>query len=76
MGNEFPVALAYSQNCPCRLSLMYNFFRCKVSAGHCDYKTVSVILGHANIGTTLDLYVHPNLEQKQKCINRMFKSLR
>jgi hypothetical protein len=32
-------------------------------------------LGHANIGTTLDLYVHPNLEQKQKCINRMFKSL-
>jgi site-specific recombinase XerD len=58
------------------LSLVYNFFRRKVSAGHCDYKTVSVILGHANIGTTLDLYVHPNLEQKQKCINRMFKSLR
>lgn len=55
---------------------MYNFFRCKVSAGHYDYKTVSVILGLANIGTTLDLYVHPNLEQKQKCINRMFKSLR
>ena len=31
----------------------------------CDYKTVSVILGHSNISTTLNLYVHPNLEQKK-----------
>ena len=37
----------------------------------CDYKTVSVLLGHANISTTLNLYVHPNLEQKRKCINSM-----
>ena len=51
-------------------------FATRCIESHCDYKTVSVILGHANIGTTLDLYVHPNLEQKQKCINRMFKSLR
>ena len=42
----------------------------------CDYKTVSVILGHANISTTLNLYVHPNLEQKKRCVNQMFKSLR
>lgn len=26
----------------------------------CDYKTVSVLLGHSNISTTLNLYVHPN----------------
>ena len=32
----------------------------------CDYKTVSVIIGHSNISTTLNLYVHPNLEQKKK----------
>ncbi len=31
----------------------------------CDYKTVSVLLGHSNISTTLNLYVHPNLEQKR-----------
>lgn len=37
----------------------------------CDYKTVSVLLGHSNISTTLNLYVHPNLEQKRKCINSM-----
>ncbi len=41
----------------------------------CDYKTVSVILGHSNIATTLNLYVHPNMEQKKKCIDRMTKSL-
>ncbi|MDH6310718.1 integrase [Dysgonomonas sp. PFB1-18] len=42
----------------------------------CDYKTVSVILGHSNISTTLNLYVHPNMEQKKKCIDQMFKILR
>ncbi len=42
----------------------------------CDYKTVSVLLGHSNISTTLNLYVHPNMEQKKKCIDQMFKSLR
>ena len=47
--------------------------RCIESA--CDYKTVSVILGHSNISTTLNLYVHPNLEQKRKCIDKMSKVL-
>lgn len=42
----------------------------------CDYKTVSVILGHSSISTTLNLYVHPNLEQKKKCIEQMSKVLR
>ena len=40
-----------------------------------DYKTVSVLLGHSNISTTLNLYVHPNMEQKRRCIDRMFKTL-
>ena len=41
----------------------------------CDYKTVSVLLGHSNISTTLNLYVHPNMEQKKRCIDKVFKSL-
>ena len=42
----------------------------------CDYKTVSVLLGHSNISTTLNLYVHPNMEQKKKCVEQMFKTLK
>ena len=42
----------------------------------CDYKTVSVLLGHSNISTTLNLYVHPNMEQKKKCVEQMFKMLK
>jgi integrase len=33
-----------------------------------DIKTLSVLLGHANTKITLDLYVHPSIEQKRKCI--------
>ena len=53
--------------------IVYDATRC-IEAG-CDYKTVSVLLGHSNISTTLNLYVHPNMEQKKRCITKMFKSL-
>ena len=51
-------------------------FATRCIESNCDYKTVSVILGHSNISTTLDLYVHPNMEQKKKCIDRMIKGLK
>lgn len=51
-------------------------FATRCIESNCDYKTVSVILGHSNISTTLNLYVHPNLEQKKKCIDKMFKGLK
>ena len=51
-------------------------FATRCIESQCDYKTVSVILGHANISTTLNLYVHPNMEQRKKCINQMFKKLK
>ena len=54
--------------------LRHSFATRCIEAG-CDYKTVSVLLGHANISTTLNLYVHPNMEQKKRCINKMLKSL-
>ena len=41
----------------------------------CDYKTVSVLLGHSNISTTLNLYVHPNNEQKLKCMENVSRYL-
>ena len=56
-------------------SLRHSFAtRCIES--RCDYKTVSALLGHSNISTTLNLYVHPNMEQKKRCVEQMFRSLR
>ena len=54
--------------------LRHSFATKCIEAG-CDYKTVSVLLGHANISTTLNLYVHPNADQKKRCIDKMLKSL-
>ncbi len=50
-------------------------FATRCIESQCDYKTVSVILGHSNIATTLNLYVHPNINQKKRCIERMSKFL-
>ena len=41
----------------------------------CDYKTVSVLLGHSSVSITLNTYVHPNQEQKKRCINQMMRIL-
>lgn len=51
-------------------------FATRCIESNCDYKTVSVLLGHSNISTTLNLYVHPNLEQKKKCIDTMNRLLK
>ena len=51
-------------------------FATRCIESNCDYKTVSVLLGHSNISTTLNLYVHPNMEQKKLCVEQMFKALR
>lgn len=40
--------------------------RCIEAGGDC--KTVSELLGHATVNMTLNLYVHPQIEQKRKCV--------
>ena len=50
-------------------------FATRCIESQCDYKTVSVILGHSNVSTTLNLYVHPNFDQKKRCLDKMVKSL-
>ena len=51
-------------------------FATRCIESNCEYKTVSVLLGHSNIGTTLNLYVHPNLEQKKKCLDKAFRFMK
>lgn len=36
-----------------------------------DVKSLSEILGHSNVKITMDRYVHPSLEHKQKQMNRL-----
>lgn len=42
----------------------------------CDVKTVSCILGHSNISTTLNTYVHPDAQQKRDAIDSFFNKKR
>ena len=53
-------------------SLRHTFATNCISLG-VDYKTVSELLGHANVNITLNLYVHPRLSQKKKCIDLICK---
>ena len=53
-------------------SLRHTFATNCISLG-VDYKTVSELLGHANVNMTLNLYVHPRMSQKKKCIDLVSK---
>lgn len=39
-----------------------------------DYKTVSELLGHSTVNITLNLYVHPQMSQKKRCIDLICKN--
>lgn len=47
--------------------LRHTFATMCIEAG-ADYKTVSVLLGHSSVSITMNLYVHPSLEAKRKCV--------
>lgn len=51
-------------------------FATRCIENNCDYKTVSVLLGHSTINTTLNLYVHPDNNQKKRCIEKMLKAIK
>ena len=61
---------------PLKFHALRHSFATRCIESHCDYKTVSALLGHSNISTTLNLYVHPNMEQKKRCVEQMFKELK
>ena len=61
---------------PIKFHGLRHSFATRCIESKCEYKTVSVILGHSNISTTLNLYVHPNYEQKKKCIDKMFRKIK
>ena len=50
-------------------------FATRCAENNRDWKTLSALLGHSDISTTLNLYVHPSLEQKRRCVADMMKGL-
>lgn len=61
---------------PLRFHALRHSFATRCIESKCDYKTVSVILGHSSISTTLDLYVHPGFAEKKRAIDRMARTLK
>lgn len=61
---------------PLKFHGLRHSFATRCIESKCDYKTVSVLLGHSNISTTLDLYVHPDFDQKRRCVEQMSRSLK
>jgi len=59
-----------------RFHALRHSFATRCVESNCDYKAVSTILGHSSITTTLNLYVHPNMEEKRKCVDKMLRGLR
>lgn len=56
-------------------SLRHTFATQAIELG-IDCKIISEILGHANMNTTLNLYVHPKTEYKRKCLDLIYKKLK
>ncbi|MCM1139738.1 MAG: site-specific integrase [Muribaculum sp.] len=55
-------------------AIRHTFATTLIEAG-VDVKSVSSIMGHSDISTTLSLYVHPSEESKQKAVNKVFSKL-
>lgn len=51
----------------CFHELRHTFATCCIESG-ADCKVVSELLGHASVDLTLNLYVHPRMEDKRACV--------
>ena len=60
---------------PVRFHALRHSFATRCIEAGCDCKTVSAILGHSTIATTLNLYVHPGYRDKKRVIEKMAKEL-
>lgn len=58
-----------------RFHALRHSFATRCIESKCDYKTVSVLLGHASLSTTMDLYVHPGYDEKKKAVEQMLRRL-
>ena len=50
-------------------------FATRCIESRCDFKTLSSILGHSDVSTTLNIYVHPDMDQKRRVVERMIRNI-
>lgn len=53
---------------PIKFHALRHTFATRCIESGADYKIVSELLGHSSVNLTLNLYVHPNLEDKRRCV--------
>lgn len=56
-------------------SLRHNFATLSIQSGS-DYRTVAELLGHSSVNTTLNIYVHSDIDQKRKCLEKLLNQLK
>ncbi len=66
---KFKTILKHCEMPDCNFHAMRHGFATACLEKGIDCKTVSTILGHASVRTTMDIYVHTSLKQKQECID-------
>ena len=52
--------------------LRHNFATLSIQNGS-DCRTVAELLGHSSVNTTLNIYVHSNIDQKRKCLEQLME---
>lgn len=56
---------------PFRFHDLRHFFASRCINQGCDTKMLSELLGHSNVQTTLNIYVHPTMQQKKNFMNHI-----
>ena len=69
--NHFKSAISYCQIADANFHALRHTFATRCIEVGFDIKSLSEILGHANVNITLDGYVHPSMDLKKKNMDKL-----
>ncbi|MBR5660380.1 MAG: site-specific integrase [Bacteroidales bacterium] len=73
--NQFKRVCRLLEISACKVHGLRHTFATRCIESRCDFKTLSSILGHSDVSTTLNIYVHPDMDQKRRVVERMVKNI-
>ena len=74
LNNGFRRLLALCDMPPMRFHDLRHSYATWMLAENVNPKIVSAVLGHANVGITLDIYSHPNVSMQAACLDAMHRN--